>query len=61
MEPDGTGSLPEIAMEARRLMGTFDAVPWPQMNAFFYMHAYEEFHLLLEQLLDALERECPDS
>ncbi|MEJ6556247.1 hypothetical protein PQI51_14570 [Microbacterium esteraromaticum] len=61
MESEEQLSLAEIAIEARRLMDELDEVPWPQMNAFFYAHAYDELRLVLERILDALERERPDA
>ncbi|WP_060921612.1 hypothetical protein [Microbacterium paraoxydans] len=61
MESEGQSSLAEIATEARRLMEELDDVPWPQMSALFYSHAYDELRLVLERILDALELERPDA
>ncbi|MEV7631197.1 hypothetical protein AB0N64_02185 [Microbacterium sp. NPDC089318] len=61
MESEEPSSLAEIATQARRLMDELDDVPWPQMSAFFYAHAYDELRLVLERILDALERERPDA
>lgn len=61
VDPEERASLDEIATEGRRLMDELDDVPWPQMNAFFYAHAYDELRLILERILDALDRERPDA
>ena len=54
-------SLTDTIAEVRRLLHDLDGVPWPQMDAAFYMHGYDELHLALERLLEAIAREYPDA
>lgn len=42
-------------------MRDFDDVPWPNMDVHFYMHGYDELHLALERLLEAVARDHPDA
>lgn len=59
-EPSGT--LPEVVAEVRELLSALDDVSWPDMDARFYMHGYDELHLAVERLLEALARdELPDA
>jgi len=50
-------ALAEVVAEVRELVSRLDDVPWPDMDALFYMHGYDELHLALERLLKALARE----
>ncbi|MBF0816250.1 hypothetical protein E4U02_07500 [Microbacterium paludicola] len=54
-------SFDELLAESRELIEDFDSVPWPQMTAMFYQHAYEELRLHLGMILDALESDRPAS
>lgn len=56
-----TASLAEIIAETRQLLRDLDNVPWPRMDLQFYMHGYDELHLALERLLEAITQECPDA
>lgn len=57
---DTPSSLTDTLADVRRLMRDLDDVAWPQMDAVFYMHGYDELHLALERLLEAIAREYPD-
>ncbi|OIU87841.1 hypothetical protein BFN01_07240 [Microbacterium sp. AR7-10] len=54
-------SLVEIVAETRQLLRHLDDVPWPQMDMRFYMHGYDELHLALERLLEAVAQELDAS
>lgn len=56
-EPPET--LAEVVAEVRELLSRLDDVPWPDMDALFYMHGYDELRLAVESLLDALACEAP--
>lgn len=53
--------LAEIVAETRQLLRHLDDVPWPRMDLQFYMYGYDELHLALEHLLEAVTQECPDA
>lgn len=62
MESDAVpASLADVVAEVRELLCDLDEVPWPHMDAQFYMHGYDELHLALDRLLEALAREHPDA
>jgi hypothetical protein len=52
-------TLAEVVAEVRELLSRLDDVPWPDMDARFYVHGYDELHLALEGLLEALASETP--
>lgn len=56
-----TTSLAAIIAETRQLLRHLDDVPWPQMDMQFYMHGYDELHLALERILEAVAQEHPDA
>lgn len=62
MDPDeDPSSLTDTVAEVRWLLRDLDDVPWPLMDTAFYMHGYDELHLALERLLEAIAREHPDA
>lgn len=56
---ESPGTLAEVVTEVRELLCRLDDVPWPDMDALFYIHGYEELRLALESLLEALACEEP--
>lgn len=54
---DSPGTPADVVAEVRELLRRLDDVPWPDMDALFYMHGYDELHLAVERLLGVLERE----
>lgn len=54
---ESPGTPAEVVAEVRELLRRLDDVPWPNMDALFYMHGYDELHLAVERLLGVLERE----
>lgn len=56
-----TPSLAAIIAETRQLLRHLDDVPWPQMDFRFYMHGYDELHLALERILEAVAQEYLDA
>jgi hypothetical protein len=58
---ESPGTLPEVVNEIRELLSRLDDVPWPDMDARFYTHGYDELRLAVERLLEALTREESDA
>lgn len=61
------GSIPGIETrlqtairEARQIINDLDSLETPGVNSMFYAHGYNELHLALEELLDALGSPEPD-
>ncbi|GHH70348.1 hypothetical protein [Promicromonospora soli] len=53
-KPAAPLALPDAIEEAARLLAAFDDVPPEDMTDTFYLHAYNELTIVLEDLLMAL-------